>query len=340
VAARLTRPAFWNSSRGVVQSPSPSTHREPVLSRPASRRQLPFGQREPSLQHLPSLPFLPTSTVFSRPATASLLRLAADHEVRQVSGVTTSADPARPACPTPLAADIPTSGDALPSKPRRAEPRSTQKPPWQLCDGPTTSPLQSSDLSRPTCTPRRARGPDNTGTALPGDGVGRASRSEPPSPLAQHPSESSPQQQPPRVTALRSPSPFGCLHGLRTRSHTHGTTLDPEDLLHRRVRCSPQRCHWTEPDTPLGFCVRQDPSSVLSPHTSSDESTAGVLPTHPRMPSANRWCSSMWSATSPRPGTGSRSMTSSVSEPLGRPSLPAGQGPEAHYRSSMSSIQL
>jgi len=89
--------------------------------------------------------------------------------------VTAPAGPARPACPTPLAADIPTSGDALPSKPRRAEPRPIQKPPGQLLDGSTTSPLRTTDLSRPTCTPRRARGPGNTETALPGDGVGRTS---------------------------------------------------------------------------------------------------------------------------------------------------------------------
>jgi len=59
---------------------SPLRRSHPVRPLPANR-----GSRMPPLEHVPSLSFLPTSTVYSAQGLAGLLHPAADHGVRLVS---------------------------------------------------------------------------------------------------------------------------------------------------------------------------------------------------------------------------------------------------------------
>lgn len=92
--ARLARRHALHSQDPKVEGPLLRFSKDPLhrhassasCPRIQSRRPAAFGAWEPSQPHLPSLSFLPTSTVYSAPEPASLLHLAADHGVRQVLG--------------------------------------------------------------------------------------------------------------------------------------------------------------------------------------------------------------------------------------------------------------
>jgi hypothetical protein len=82
---KVLLPAFWTPLLGFIKDrPSAS-----VISSVHSQmnRSPPFGSKMPISEHVPSLPFLPTPTVYSTQHPAGLLHPATGHGVRHVSSL-------------------------------------------------------------------------------------------------------------------------------------------------------------------------------------------------------------------------------------------------------------
>jgi hypothetical protein len=91
-------PSSTAANRRGLQAPLMEFSQRPSLRRSHCVRPLPAnrGSRLPPLEHVPSLPFLPASTVFSVHSIAGLLHPAADHGIRLVSRRPPTVADARP----------------------------------------------------------------------------------------------------------------------------------------------------------------------------------------------------------------------------------------------------
>jgi len=214
----------WVAGRGFQPARTPllglSKDRPSIdmsLARPlpaeGPRKRVPstFGPGLPPPGHVPSLSFLPTSTVFSAQCLAGLLHPAADHGVRHVSGF--------------LSVTLPCATGALPTRCRQralARPAATPAPQdesWFARAARRSHPRQGACAARPArstsgpqrclhhCVPpaRRADAPPHAiGKPAAGSGTGSDSRRVA-FLVTLHPSESLPRRQPVRVTAAPCP---------------------------------------------------------------------------------------------------------------------------------------
>jgi len=142
---------------GLPKIPSVERHTAcPLLPVPGPERPFPgFGNNLPKLSLVPFLPFLPTSTVYSRLCFTGLLHPAADHGVHHVSGhlLTSAGQGTAQSGPSPLAAAFAVSltrrpfstadsdwsfpkepverCESSPSKPRLLRPKTARPHPWR-----------------------------------------------------------------------------------------------------------------------------------------------------------------------------------------------------------------
>lgn len=206
---------------GLSKVSPPSTWLLRVHSR--TDRNLFFGSGLPRPELVPSLPFLWASTVCSAHQLAGLLRPAADHGVRHVSGWMTVSAPctccARRGCPLdfaarpvwvprPVMARQPDSARTVGSVPRSRLPPSRPVPfdPITPVIGVTAAPVGRRVAARPVepssaAARRRCRRSALLPCTRPGavDGAGQRVQLLP-FPMALHPSKVSPRLQPRRVT--------------------------------------------------------------------------------------------------------------------------------------------